>query len=96
MGEERDTEPPDMKPLHLFCLSVHPLHRESNHFFPAYGYRSMRGADITPLTGFVRSPNQLLRPTANLLQLVDNAMTIGSIALVIEQALSPDSRHLLL
>lgn len=45
---------------------------------------------------FVRSPNQLLRPTDSLLQLVDNAMTLGSIALVIEQAHSPDSRHLLL
>lgn len=56
----------------------------------------MRGADITPLTSFVRSPNQLLCPTDNLLQLVDNAMTLGSIALVIEQAHPPDSRHLLL
>lgn len=85
-----------MKPLHLFCLSAHPLHRESNHFVPTCGYRSMRGADITPLTGFVRSSNQPLRPTDNLLQLVDNAMTLGNIALVIQQAHSPDSRHLLL
>lgn len=56
----------------------------------------MRGADITPLTGFVRSSNQPLRPTDNLLQLVDNAMTLGNIALAIQQAHSPDSRHLLL